>query len=73
MTVKRIPPLKRKKRHKANPNSLTAALYWDRIAAETLRDDDIPLASTEGVVKTLQPSRIVKSIGEGPTFIDEVT
>lgn len=76
MTVKRVPLLKRKKRHDVNLNSLTAALYWDKIAKESLGDNDIPLAPTEGVAKTkkatpMQPSRIVKSIREGPQFIDE--
>lgn len=46
--IKQIPPLKRKKFHKdIDPDSLTAALYWDRIAKESLGDADIPLASGE--------------------------
>jgi len=44
MTLRRIPPLKRKRTHEIAPDSLAAALRWDKIAAESLGDNDIPLA-----------------------------
>lgn len=44
MPIKTIPELKRKKTHDVAPDSLTAALNWNKLADASLSDADLPLA-----------------------------
>jgi len=44
MPIKTIPELKHKKTHDIDPDSLTAAVKWDKLANASMSDADLPLA-----------------------------